>query len=356
MPYSNVISLDHIQAWSSRSKLIETDLKAATEEASIRWANLMRLLVTQRVEKHGVRDEAKELAPELILEEREKGEVLEWLSDRFASRWRRHQPAVGRALHRLRRERGPSTHALKRRALRPAIHEALHDADKQQVTRIGRDRAWGHGSRLVRLQKQDLKEVAKKGLTDELIRKLTSRSAGLRVFPSDGVLRPIEAVFLREDLEPDKVRPLDLRPSLFLKWVRTRAIKLAEERLLEEAGLDPDDAPERFRKVEVREPDSDLNEEPAAHEEVSRREHLEALDREDPNPLAGLIAADEWEQVIQAATPSQREILAFLRRLLHSGEDLTEAKKTVAEELDFASRNRVDVGFSNLRSEVDDPR
>lgn len=356
MPHSSPISLDHIRTWSSRSKLIESDLKEASNETRNRWVDLMRLLVTQRAEKHGVREATKELAPDLILSERAKNQVIRELSECFAADRKTFSQKVHRATGKVAGERDETRRSVQEMALQRSIIEALSDADREQITRIGDDRAWGHGSRLVRLQKQDLKEVAKNGLTDELVQKLSARPTGLRVFPSEGVLRPIEAVYLREDLEPDRVRPLDLRPCLLLHWVRTRAFKLAEERLLEEAGLDRTDAPNSYREVEVRDSRSELDEKPSPREEVSELELLEAVDREYSDPLSGLIAAEEWQQVVQSATPSQREILAFLRRLLRTGEDLTEAKKTVVEVLDFASPNRVDVAFSNLRSEADDPR
>lgn len=347
----SAITLDHIRAWSSRSKLIESDLREASKETRIRWANLMRLLVTQRAEKHGVRDTTKELVPDLILSEQEKERVLRWLSDRFARRWRRHQPAVRRALSRLNREDGTPPHALKRQALRPAIIEALHDADEEQVTRVGRDRVWTQGSRLILLQKKDLEEAGRKGTADELIRKLTAQPAGLRGSPSWSAhepLSPIEAAFQLAELEAEAVRPLELRPTLLLRWVRRRAFEHAKEGLLNEAELDRTDAPASFRKVRTWAPRNELDEAPSACEVVSELELLEALGRDDPDPMESLIALEKREELSKIGTSRQLEYLAALTKRWAQGMTEAEAIKEVAKEREVRP-NTVHKNLQRLR-------
>lgn len=54
MTPSRPISLDHIRAWSTRTKLVDADLKEAAPQTKIFWTNLMRLLVTKRVESASV--------------------------------------------------------------------------------------------------------------------------------------------------------------------------------------------------------------------------------------------------------------------------------------------------------------
>lgn len=328
----NPNSLKRIDGLLARMKLIQSDLERSEPETESHWHDVARWIVTRRAEEQGAQEDVREFEPELMLGEREKTRVLERLADSWASEWKRFDSKVDRALRHYDEESEKTRTEEKQDVLKTAILEALHEADEKQVTRIGRNRAAGHGSRLVLLQKQDLKEVARKGVTDELIRKLTSRPAGLRVFPSEGILSPIEAVFLLDEVAPDQARPLDLRPSLFLRWLRRRAIKKAEERLLQDAGFDRSDAPDSWREVEARDPETEPDEEPLPRDQVTERELLEALDREDPDPLERLIADEERDQLRTIATETEWEDHEAINKKWSEGVSESEAVKAVAEE------------------------
>lgn len=284
--------------------------------------------------------------------EPDRREALQRLAGHWARRWRFHEPAVRKAAKRVADREDVAMQDIKERALRTAIIVALDDAHGRQVTQIGRDRAWGHGSGLILLQKQDLKQLAEEGLSEELAEKLSRPRAGVRVFPPYRLLDPIEGALLGVD--PEAVRPVELRPSLFYHWMRSQSIDRAEEWLLDKAGLDP--APHKnLRQVEVIDAASDDPDETGKHRErVRELELLEARNEAGPEPLRQLLERERMAEVLRAATPSQRKILELLRRRLPEGLPLREAKRAVADQLDVTT-NRIDVAFSRVRKRVEHP-
>lgn len=284
--------------------------------------------------------------------EPERHEALQRLARHWARTWRFHDPAVRQAAERIADREDVGMQEVRERALQTAIIVALDDAHGRQVTRIGRDRAWGHGSELILLQKQDLKQLAEEGLSEELAEKLSRPRAGVRVFPPYRLLGPIEGAFLGVD--PEAVRPVELRPSLFYHWIRSQSIDRAEEWLLDKAGLDP--APHKnLRQVEVIDATSDDPDETGKHRErVRELELLEARNEAGPEPLRQLLERERMAEVLRAATPSQRKILELLRRRLQDGLPLPEAKRAVADQLDVTT-NRIDVAFSRVRKRAEDP-
>ena len=309
----------------ARERLLAEDLKALEGREMIErlktlatWDVLCTLIL------------ARDRPGELLPDSHGQANGLNRLTGRWMSTWRLHSRRLREAAKLVATAEGISVEEIKWRALQLGIFLALHDAEKPQVTRIGRDRAWGTGSEIVLLQKRDLKQLAREGLTEELVKKLTKAPVGLRVFWPGRLVRPIEGAFLSlvGEVDPEAVRPVDLRWPYLKQWARCRAIQEAERWLL--------DVAEDFSSRDLLYGAQELTESVAASQDS-------ALDT--------LIAAEDvtgFEDVLEIATPRQREILELLSQELANGLSLARAKEAVAAELGI-SVNALDVAFSRLR-------
>ena len=123
-------------------------------------------------------------------------------------------------------------------------------------------------------------------------------------------------------------RPSELRAEPRLRWLRRRAIKHAEEWVLD-------------RQYSVK----------------SRARDITDFDLEDqlPNPLDALVATEELVErlgeVYSVATPKQRQILDVLIELLASGLDIADAKQLAANQFGIQV-GAIDTAFSRLRRRV----
>lgn len=284
--------------------------------------------------------------------ERERSQAIVRVARRWAGRWKFHEDRVQRAVKILAAEQDLKPSEKKEEALRVGILEALAEAREPQITRIGRDRVRSLGSWIRLYQKQDLEKFAREGLTDELEERLDRPPAGIHVFPPYRLLSPIEAAFLGGNLE--MIRPVELRPRLLIRWVRTRAMRLAQDRLLDEAELDHSAPHPEWRRVEVADPERKSLVAPRdVTDGIRELELLAALDREEVDCLRELIRREDLAALYEVATPAQQQILELLRRRLVLGLSFTEAKKAVAQELD-TTVNRIDVALTRLRQRARD--
>lgn len=275
--------------------------------------------------------------------------AAERLSARWAREWRLFAPRVRKALDVIAARDDVSPHEMKRRVLQVAVFEALYEAHEPQVTRIGDDKVMRLGSRLVRFQEKDLKQLAREGPTGELLGRMQRRPVGVAIFPPFRLVNPIEAAL--QGYDPRATRPADLSPSFLTWWVRTRTIKRAQERLLREAGFEIDKPRQDWTRVEVIQATDDLE---VACPGVRELDVLEVLDRADPEPLLWLFARERLAEVLEVATPAQAET-ARLLWLYHveQGWPVAEAIKQIARDRGV-SDNTVHQTLVRLRARVED--
>ena len=282
--------------------------------------------------------------------EQERTEAATRLAERWVREWKLRDPEVRKAARLIAGHERKSQSQVKEDALKATVFEALQAAREPQLTKISLDRAMALGSKIVLRQEQDLEQMLNGELTQELIEKLGAPPVGIRALSPFRLVGGIEAALLGYD--PRDVRPTDLRPAAFRRWVRRRAIALAEELLLDAAELDGV-CIGRDRRMEIAQPDEEDRVFLAA-DQVRELDVLEVLEREEPDPPASITGRKRLGEVLEAATPKQREIIGLLR-VYHVEQGLPrhDAVKAIAE-VRGVGVNAIHQVFSRLRRRLKD--
>lgn len=314
----------------SRRLQVEEDIQALSREEEREelqaWLDVYALLQGARWDRHPL--DALLRLDETVPTERERQEALSRLTERWAATWKVHDPRVRRAAQGLAARGGRRLLTNKLTALERGILVALAEAREPQEVRLGRDGVMASGSRIVVRQKKDLDALANGEVTDELIKRVGAPPVGVHAFDPWRVIGPIEGALRGQD--PWVTAPIDLRPSALHDWVRRRAIYHAEAWLLEQLELDRA-GPASWARYAIGQGEADADAVQPSNE-LLEIELLQALDRKAPDPLAPLCRRERIAEILEVATPGQREILKLLHRYLAEGLSQPEAIRATAEE------------------------
>lgn len=230
---------------------------------------------------------------------------LEKAATRLAERWEPNWKLYPRELEAAKlvaeREDDQSVRQVKVGALRVALFQALGDAAKPQLTKVGRERATALGSHIGLRLKQDLQQIASGEVTEDLLQKLRRAPAGLDPINSFRLVGDIEAALLGYDRRFEDLVPADLRPSLFSKWAFRQTVVRAERWVRDAAWPDPD-LPDDVQLVHLTGGEDLI----LASERVRGSEILRVFDEPDASAERRATAQRRLVAVLDAATKGQR--------------------------------------------------
>ena len=263
---------------------------------------------------------------------RERDGARERLAQALAAHfWRVIDPEVWRALKEHVHLTGKYTENVKLEAMRVGLFLALPELSRVQKVQLGQTRdtvVVDDGVLVLCTSDGGVRDwaagLAHEGRFEKLLR---PRSAVMAAFLGyDSWMKDAKDCVWAACVGP--TRPVDLRAGRRLDWLRCRAIRYAEEWVV----------------------DGQLS----ANSRVRDRTDLD-LEDQFPNPLDALVATEELVErlgeVYSVATPKQRQILDVLDELLASGLEIPDAKRLTAEKLGIQV-GAIDTAMSRLRTRV----